>query len=408
MPVYIYQGRDASGALLTDKRYAQSMESLGTQLMNEGILPVKILLESSTESIWSKVKKISLEKKLSLDDIGFFSRQMYTLCKTGVPLAGALRQLAAHTRVKLMSDALYGMVSYLEAGQDLAASMSYYPKVFSPIMISMVRVGQNSGNLAEAFLQINRYIELESIAVKNVKTAMRYPIFVLISLFIAIIVINMFVIPSFASVFLQAKVELPWATRFLMGASSFMRHNWLLLSVFIFFSACGFIYYIQTDKGKYQWHKFLLKIPIVGSLLKQIVVLRFAQTFAIVIKAGIPLITGLDLIAGAVNNVFARSKILAMREAIAHGNSLTQAVSVTGLFSPLELQMFRVSEETGDLSDMLLQMVTYYQREIDYNLKRLTDVIEPLLILMLSVVILILAFAVYLPIWNMVKLAKIG
>jgi MSHA biogenesis protein MshG len=407
MPVFTYQGRDANGRLKKDNRVATSADALGQQLMKEGIIPISI--KAGKKQITADFNFNNLfEKKISTDELGMLSRQIYTLAKTGVPLTNALRQLAKGTKNTRLIEALTGIVDYLESGQDIASAMQNYPKVFTPMMVSMVRVGQSSGRLAESFLQINQYLEFERGAMKNLATALRYPTFVVIAMGIAIVMINLFVVPAFAKVFSQAKIELPWATRALIASSNFFIHYWVYLLIFMIAATVGTIYYIRTDSGKYNWSKMMLNLPIFGILIKKIFLLRFVQTFATILDAGVPLINGIELSAQSVNNEYLRRKILSMRESIERGNNLTQAAMSTGLFSPLELQILGVSEETGELSAMLLQIADFYRREVDYDLKRVSDTIEPVLIVILSVVILILAFAVYLPIWDMAKVARLG
>lgn len=380
---------------------------LSTQLIQEGIIPISITEEQTKNNLWTKLSKM-IEPLPTTDELGMFARQMYTLTKTSVPLAGALRSLADNTKNQKMAHALYGIVEHLEGGQDLAASMQHYPDVFIPMIISMVRVGQNSGRLPESFLRINQHLEAQAASQKSLSTALRYPLFVIVTMVGAIIVINMFVIPAFAHVFEQANVELPLATLIFIGMSNFMLKYWPFLLVLLLGSYVGFKYYLKTSKGRYRWDYFLLKIPLIGKMLRRIIMLRFAQSFSITIESGVPLIEGIELVAQSIENKYAQSKILLMRDAIERGKSLTQAAAATELFSGLELQMLNVSEETGELSAMLDQISSFYKREVEYDLKRLNDIIEPILILFLGVVVLVLALAVYLPIWNIAKAAKLG
>lgn len=407
MPNFTYQGRDSTGKLISGKRVAPSADQLGAQLTNEGVIPISILASEASRNEWQIIKDKFFQQKVSQEELGVFARQMYTLVKTGVPLAAALKNLGSSMKNPTMRKTLFGVVEHLEAGQDLANSMQGY-RVFSPMLISMVRVGQSSGDLANAFLRINQYIELEGNAVKDIKTAMRYPIFVVVALTLAIILINIFVIPAFAHVFAQAKMELPWATRFFIAFSNFMIGYWYLLLGGLILAAAGFSYWINTKEGRFTWDKWLLRFPIIGPLLKRIVLLRFAQSFSITINSGIPLIQGIELISQSVNNAWASSRILKMRESIERGNNLAQAATATDLFSPLELQILGISEQTGELGPMLDQIASFYRREVEYDLKRLSDIVEPVLIVFLAIVILVLAFAVYLPIWNMAKLARMG
>ncbi len=376
--------------------------------MKEGITPIKIEVASKKSNMNDLHFSDFFEQKVSHDDLAMLSRQIYALAKTGVPLPNALRQLAKGTKNKLLVEALNGITDSLESGQDIASAMQNYPKVFTPLMVSIVRVGQSSGRLAESFLQINQYLEFENSSVKNIKTALRYPVLVIVSMIGAIVLINIFVIPAFARVFLQAKIELPLATRILIATSNFFTHygiELLVVSVLLIFIL---LRYIKTEKGHYQWDKMMLHLPLFGKLLKRIFMLRFVQTFATILDSGVPLIEGIELSAQAANNEYIRRKILSMREAIERGNNLTTAAAGTDLFTPMEIQILGVSEETGELSPMLIQIGDFYRREVDYDMKKISDTIEPALIVLLSGVILVLAFAVYLPIWNMAKVVKIG
>jgi MSHA biogenesis protein MshG len=407
MPIFLYKGRDETGALKSGKRMAASPGLLSTQLIQEGISPTSITEEKMQNNLWTKLSKM-MQPLPTTDELGMFARQMYTLTKTGVPLAGALRNLADNTKNQRMAQALYGIVEHLEAGQDLAASMQNYPDVFISMIISMVRVGQNSGRLSEAFLHINQHLESQAASQKSLSSAMRYPLFVIVTMVGAIIVINIFVIPAFAHVFEQANVELPLPTLIFIATSNFMLKYWSLLLVATIGIAVGVKYYLKSAKGRFKWDAFLLKIPIIGTILRRIIMLRFAQSFAITIASGVPLIEGIELVANSIENKYAQSKILLMRSAIERGKSLTQAAAATELFSGLELQMLNVSEETGELGAMLEQISSFYKREVEYDLKRLNDIVEPILILFLGIVVLVLALAVYLPIWNIAKAAKLG
>ncbi|MES2218518.1 MAG: type II secretion system F family protein [Pseudomonadota bacterium] len=406
MPIFTFHGRNTTGEAVSGKRMAQSQDALSVQLVKEGIIPINISSDDS-KTDWQAIKDKLFAKPISQDEMSVFARQMYTLVKTGVPLGSALKNLAANMKNPTMRNTLYGIVEHLESGQDLANAMQSY-SVFPPIVVSMVRVGQSSGNLAEAFLRINQYIEQEGSALKKLRTAMRYPAFVLVSVFTAMIVINIFVIPAFSNVFSQAKIELPLITRLFIGLSNFFVHYWILLSIAVVALGLAFFYYINTPQGRLKWDKLLLHIPIIGLMLQRIVLLRFAQSFAITINSGIPLIEGIELIAQSVNNTYASERILLMRGAIERGNNLAQAAAITELFTPLELQVLSVSEQTGELGEMLEQIAIYYRREVDYDLKRLSDIVEPLLILALAGFILMLALAVYVPIWNMAKLAHMN
>lgn len=404
MPTFDYQGRDMQGRAITGKRLAHSAGNLSTELFREGITPIHISADSGMPSLWSKIRNLLQGNRVSIDELSIFARQMNTLCKTGVPITTAIKQLAQNSRSLHLTQVLNGVVENLESGMDLAAAMQIYPEVFTTLMVSMIRVGQSSGKLDEAFLYLNEYLELEGGTIKRIKTALRYPSFVFFAILFAIIMVNLFVIPTFATIFATANLKLPMLTTFLINMSLFFRSYAIVLLILLSMMISGIIYYLKTVKGAILWSQYQLKIPLLGKILKRIVLMRFSQIFSVTIKAGVPLLEGLNLVAQAVTNRYARVEIENMRLAIQRGNNLTQAAAASELFTPLELQMLSVSEETGELGPMLEHIGQFYQREVDYDLKRLNDIIEPVLIIALAIMIAVLAFAVYLPIWNMIKL----
>lgn len=404
MPTFQYRGRNQEGKSVHGRRMAQSSDSLGMQLLKEGIAPIKITVAHENNDVFQAIKNWYFGRQINYEELGMFARQMHTLTNTGVPITASLRQLSESARTLRMSMALNGIVENLESGKDLASAMQEYPKIFTPLMISMVRVGQNSGHLDEAFLRLNQYLELEATALKRTKSALRYPMFIFVTLIAAVVLVNIFVIPTFANIFAQSNVELPIMTKILIASSNFFIHYWGLILIFVI-AGVGWIYhYLHTPVGRYKWDRLILRLPIIGPILRRIVLLRFAQSFSVVISSGISILEGISLVGETIGNQYAMEQVLSLREAVQHGKTLTQAIADTQLFTHLEIQTMAVSEETGQLAHMLDQIAIYYRREVDYDLKKLSDIIEPIMIIGLALVILMLAFAVYLPIWNMVKL----
>jgi MSHA biogenesis protein MshG len=404
MPMFLFQGRNLDGEYVTGKRLAQSTDSLAEQLSKEGVIPLKITIEVVETGLWATIKEKLPGQKVSLEQLSMFTKQMYTLYKSGVSLSLSLKQLAQTSHNAQLSKALFSVVESLEGGKDLASAMQLHPAVFTPLMISMVRIGQNSGHLDEAFLDLHQYLELENSSSKQIKTVLRYPMLVLFALFFATIIVMTFVIPTFAKVFSQAHIEMPAITQLLINASLFITKAWGYLLFILFLIIGGVHYYLKTPTGQYKWSRFQLHLPLVGTILRRIILLRFAQSFAVVVKSGIPLVDGLGLVSQAIQNKYAQQQIQTMQVEIQHGKTLTQAAVFVTLFTPLELQMLAVSEETGELSGILDHLAGYYQREIEYSLKRLSDIMEPILILGVAILVLGLALAVYLPIWNLIKL----
>lgn len=409
MPNFEFIGRNKDGKKLIDQRLSVSIDSLYEELLKENITPISIKVikaEKQKESVLKTILHSLQRKKVTLEELSIFSRQMEILTKTGIPIAIAINQLAESARSLHMREVLTKVTHNLASGKDLVDSVQEFPEVFTPLMVSMIRIGQSSGRLDEAFAYLYRYLDLESVTAKRIKTAARYPFFVLTSIFLSILLIGIFVIPTFSKVYERARIPLPTATLILINMTNFIKNDWYICLIFLAILIFSMYFYLKTPSGKLKWHTYMLKVPIVGNIMKRLTLLRFTQIFAIVFKAGIPINQGLGLVAQTIHNIFIRQKILQMRDAIERGTSLTKAAKDAHFFSPLELQMFAVGESTGELGSMFEQVALFYQREVDYDLKKLGDIIQPLLILCLAIVVLLLALAVYLPIWNMVKLVR--
>lgn len=405
MPMFEFEGRSAAGQSISGKRPANSADLLSAELLKEGITPIRISETAAQTNALDSIRRL-FRRKIKTEELSMFARQMHTLMKAGVPITTAIKQLGETARAPRITEVLQGVVRTLESGQDLASAFQRYPDVFSPLMVSMIRIGQNAGRLDEAFLRLNQYLELEGNTMKQAKAALRYPLFVLITVVVAIVIVNIFVIPTFGRIFARANVPLPTITVILVTISNVFINHWLFLLIAVLVIGIASFKYLNTAKGKLQWHTLLLKLPILGNILQRIILMRFAQTFAITVNSGISITDGLALVGESIDNLYARQAIIAMQNAIQRGNSLTQAASASFLFTSLELQMLSVSEQTGALGEMLEQIAVFYQREVNYDLKRLNDMIEPLLIVILSVMVLILALAIYLPIWNMMQIVR--
>jgi MSHA biogenesis protein MshG len=265
----------------------------------------------------------------------------------------------------------------------------------------MVRVGEETGRLDEAFKRITDYLELEKETRQRIKAAIRYPVFVFIAIGIAIGVINIFVIPVFADLFAKSNVPLPWQTRLLMATSNFFVAWWPVILGGLLGAAFGFRGYINTEKGRYWWDKNKLKIPIVGGILHRATLGRFARAFSMALTSGVPLVQAMTVVARSVDNEYIAEHILNMRNGIERGESLTRTATITNQFTPLVLQMLSVGEETGEVDNLLVEVADFYEREVDYDIKNLSASIEPILIIAVGIMVLILALGVFLPMWDL-------
>lgn len=407
MPTFQYTGRDNQGQTVDGNVEANSVDAVATQLLNTGITPLNIIQAEKEQKESSSLNfDFSKNKKPTLDDLVLFSRQMYTLMHAGVPIVRSITGLADTTRNQVLQNTLQAVRREIEGGHELSTALAQHPDIFSHLFISMVQVGENTGNLDEVFLQISGYLEREKNTRDQIKAAMRYPIFVIIAITIAMFIINMWVIPTFAKVFAGFNAELPLPTRILLSISDFTVNYWYILIgalLVIFFS---FKHYIKTEKGHWQWDRFITRIPIIGSIVLRATLARFARSFSMSLKAGVPLVTGLTLVSRAVDNVYIGGHIADMRNGIERGDTLTRTAAATEMFTPLIIQMLAVGEETGNVDEMLEEVADFYDREVDYDVKNLTSAIEPILIIFIGAMVLVLALGVFLPMWDLASAAK--
>ncbi len=407
MTSFVYKGRDQQGSQVSGEREAGSSDELAQNLISEGIVPTNIEDKVEEKSASFDLKNLLKSRgKVSIDELIIFCRQMNSLMKAGVPLIQSMKGLANSNRNELLKDALEEVIRNLEGGLSLAAAMQTRDDVFDNLIMSMVHVGENTGQLDSAFNQLASYLEVERETRKRIKQATRYPTMVLASIAIAIVMINIFVIPAFAAFFAKFDTALPWQTRVLMTTSDFFIENgWFLLIVLVA-AIYGFKRYIDTDDGRFQWDRFKLKAPLVGGIFERIALGRFSRTFAMTYRTGVPILQALVVVARAASNSYIAKFVREMRSQIERGETLTRAASNSGMFTPLVLQMLAVGEETGALDSLMDQVADFYEEEVDYDLKQLSDAIEPILIVVMGVLVLIVALGVFLPMWDLSSTVK--
>ena len=392
-----YRGKDSRGAVQQGSLKAGNQEAAASELMRRGITPLTIKEARQQESVTGKLNHLPLfRKNVSLDELIVFCRQMHSLAKAGIPLIRTMRGLAETTRSPVED-----ITSRLEGGTTMATAMQAHPKVFSDLFIAMIHVGENTGMLDDAFKRLSEILELERDTKRRVKQALRYPIFVIVALFAALMVVNFLVIPRFASVFDKLGADLPFLTQVLVGTSNFLLGYWHIMLFAIAASAVFIRQWKETDKGRLQWDRYKLKIPIIGPLLELITLSRFARNFATMLSAGMPVTSALSVTADATDNAWIGDHIKEMRQGIERGESLLRTARNSGMFTPLILQMIAVGEETGSVDDMLNNVADFYDEDVDYGLKRLAESIEPILIVAMGILVLILALGVFLPIWDL-------
>ncbi len=405
MPGYTYRGRDRSGQEVRGKLDAPSRDDAARSLMGMGVTPLQITEAVAAAGIGIRFAGF-FEEKPKHDDVMLFCRQIYSLLKAGVPIMRALAGLQESAANLAMKKVLQDLRESLDSGRELSAAMARHPKVFSAFAVNMVRVGEMTGMLEEIFLRLFYHMEFERFMRDQVKSALRYPSFVIVAMSIAMVIINIWVIPAFAKVFAGFGAELPLMTRILIGFSDFMVNFWGYLLGGLVLAVLAFRSWVATRAGRYDWDRIKLRIPIAGKIVIKATLARFARSFALAAKSGVPVIQALSNVAQTVDNAYIADKIERMRDGVERGESVLRSAIATGIFTPVVIQMIAVGEESGSLDDMLQEVAEMYQREVEYELKTLSQQIEPILIVFLGALVLVLALGIFLPMWDLGKAVK--
>ncbi len=402
MPIFDWRGRNNRGEAVNGQLEAMTEGGVADQLKSIGIAPVMIAPAKEQAQAKTESWLASLNKKPVVDeDLMIFSRQMYTLNKAGVPILRAFAGLEASTTKPAMVDLLKDIRSSLDQGRELSAALQRHIDLFGAFYVAMIRVGEMTGRLTEVFLRLNEHMEFERDVRERIKQAMRYPIFVMIAMAAAIVVLNIFVIPVFAKVFAGFNAELPLITRGLLAFSSWTLAWWPMLLALAFGATMLVKAYLRTPEGRYKWDARKLKLPIIGEIILKATLARFARSFALSSQSGVPLVQALTVVAQTVDNAYIGSRVEQMRDGIERGESIARCAAATDVFTPVVLQMISVGEETGELDNLLFEIAGMYERETDYNIKGLSAAIEPILLTVIAVLVLLLALGVFLPLWNM-------
>lgn len=403
MATFAYRGRNARGESVRGSLDGADSAAIADQLVRTGITPVEIIVTSTVSEIRVEELLARLRERISAIDLILFSRQLYTLLRAGVPILRALASLEASAQNPAMLRVLQDLRSNLDGGKELSAAMRRHPQVFSAFFVAMVRVGEMTGKLEDIFLRLSQHLEFEHEMRNRVKAALRYPLFVIIAMAVAVLIVNIFVIPTFAKLYEGFGAQLPLLTRVLIGFSNFTLNYWPLLAAGAVGVFVAVRMWLASPQGRYRWDRIKLRLPIAGKIITKATLSRFARSFALSMQSGVPMVQALTVVARVVENDFIGSRIEQMRDGVERGEAILRTAVAANVFSPVVLQMIAIGEESGSLEELMNEIAAMYERDVEYDLKNLAAQIEPLLIVCLAVLVLILALGILTPIWGIGK-----
>ncbi len=402
MPAFAYRGRDARGGLVTGRLDGADSGAVADQLLAIGVTPVDISPAGESAAVgmpdwWRKLSAPAITEI----DVMLFSRQMYSLLKAGVPIMRALAGLQQSSNNQSLAEVIGDLRASLDAGRELSQAMRNHPNVFSTFYVSVIRIGETTGELDQSFNRMFGYMEFDKEIRDRIKAAVRYPIIVLVVIAVAVAMVNFLVIPAFAKIFESQNVPLPLLTRFLIGMSNFFLQYWWAVLAALVGAGVGAQMYVATEQGRYQWDRLKLRLPLAGSIIMRATLARFARGMALAGRAGVPIVQAMSVVAEVVSNSYMAMRIRSMRDGIERGETILRTATAAGIFTPVVLEMISVGEEAGELDELMTEVADMYEREVDYEIKNLAANIEPILTVALGVMVLLLALGVFLPIWNL-------
>ena len=404
MPVFIWVGTDITG-----KETKGEIEAKDEQTARLLLARKKIRLKKLKKKPKDLLENVSfLQPKVKTKDIVIFTRQLSTMIDAGLPLIKGLDILASQQENKTFKKMLVDIKTEVESGSTFADALKKYPKHFDRLYINMVAAGEIGGILDEVLRRLADYMEKAQALKSKVKSAMTYPLIVLAISAVVLSVILIFVIPTFAKMFSSFGAELPLPTQIVINMSNFLKSYFFVIIGVIFLSVILFKKFYATEKGRYLVDKTLLKLPVVGILIKKVAVAKFTRTLGTLINSGVPIIEALNVAAGTAGNKIVEDTIKSVRASISEGRSIAQPLMESTVFPSMVVHMISVGETTGALDAMLNKIADFYDQEVDAAVDALTSMIEPLMIVFLGGTIGSIIIAMYLPIFKMASVVGGG
>jgi MSHA biogenesis protein MshG len=401
MPVeFTYKARDLNGAAYSGVLRMENADAVKDFLAEKKLIPVAINIK--TNSLWVRLRLI-LSKKTSHEELILFTRKMNALYKAGIPITGSLG-IIADQQDEYFADVASKLRSDLEQGYSFSDAVAQHPEIFGDTYVSAIKVAEQSGRLDVVLDKLATALERDLETREQIKTAIRYPIMVVAMVTLAFFALVTFVVPKFASFYDKYNAQLPLPTRVLIQINHLITQYWPVLLVLVVVAIPGVIRLFRVKQFRRWFDGLLLRLPVFGMLLNKIYISRFSHLLGVTFGSGAPLLAGLDTVKSAVGNTVIESEIDMMRQQIQQGNTVANIRHLLPHFPNLALSMIQVGLESGSLEYMLQQVSSFFDREIDYTTKRLLSLIEPFLILFLGAVVLCLALAIFLPMWNLIQI----
>ncbi len=406
MPTFEYKARDIRGKIINGVMEAESREMLIDRMRGMGYYVAKVVEKRTTALTLDLGDVLSKFESIGRKDLIVFNQQLATMISAGVPLTACLSALIEQTENKKLQKVITQIRGDVEAGSSFSAALSKHPRVFSNLFTSMIKAGEAGGLLETVLVRLASFAEEEEEFRANVRGALTYPIILTIVMFAVITFLVAFVIPRFVGMFEDMGGTLPLPTRILMGSSKIVVSYWYIILGVVSAGVYLFRRWIKTPSGKFTVDKLILRLPIVGSLARKVVVSRFSRTLAALDASGVPILESLEIVEETIGNTVIVNAISGVRESVRGGGTIAEPLKVSKAFPAMVIQMISIGEETGSMDKMLVKIADFYEREVGHAVKGLTTALEPIMLCLMAGVVVVIALSVLLPMYNMMGMIK--
>ncbi|PKN89189.1 MAG: type II secretion system F family protein [Deltaproteobacteria bacterium HGW-Deltaproteobacteria-1] len=406
MATYRYNAIDETGNSLSGTLDAESMQNANAMLGARGLIPTEISEDKggSGESLMNKINAMTGGVKIR--DLILFTKQFRSMLNAGVPIIRVLQVLEAQTESDVLRRAVTDILAEVRQGSTLSDAFAKHPRIFSNLYCSMVRAGEMSGSVPSVLERLIYIIEHEAKIKADIKSALQYPIMVLIALGIAFFVLLTFVIPQFTAMFSKTGLELPLPTKIAILMNVYLKNYWYVMLGGLFAVIFGLRQYFKTQNGKLVRDSFLLSIPVLGPLMQKAAMSRFSSIFAILQSSGVSVMQSLTILSDTIGNAAIANSFDHIKSRIEEGSGIAAPMKTAKYFPPMVIDMIAIGEESGNIEEMLREISKHYDEEVEYAVKALSEAIGPILIVGLAAVIGFFALAIYMPMWDLTKMVK--
>lgn len=405
MPTYAYRARDEAGRLVKGFQAAESQTLLLQQLRKAGYLITR--LEETTQSgRW--LPEFQFGKRVDGEDLLMAILQLANLVEAGLPLLTALNTVCEQWKEGPLKEALSAVVRDIESGEKFSQALKKHPRVFPKLMVSMVMVGEQSGKLDMVLMRFSSFLERDMTERKAIQAALSYPILLFCASIVLVLFVVTFVVPQFAELFIKAGVRMPAPTLFLCGVGKSIRQYWWLMILSVPAAGIGVPLLMRRPGFRMLWDRWILKVPVIGEVIHQTVVLRFARSLSTLVSSGISILSALDTAREMADNQLIEAELKRVRGAVEHGERMSAALAAGGIFHPDVVQMVKAGEESGRMDAMLDKVADFYEMRVNFSLKQLTTFLEPLLLMGMGGIVVLIMASLILPMFDMVKVLQNG